>query len=57
MIHKQNENRMKAHYINQLHQLDYMDTDGLDIDELKQKLTIARMKRIDYNNAANDWFR
>lgn len=32
----------KAHVIKQLHQRGYFDTDGLDYEELKQKLAIAK---------------
>lgn len=48
--------RMMAHYVEQLHKLGYTDTDGLDYEELKQKLTIARMKHIDYSSSENVWF-
>jgi hypothetical protein len=48
--------RMMEHYEQQLHNLGYYDTEGLDYEELKQKLTIARMKHIDYSSSANVWF-
>lgn len=32
----------KAHVIKQLHQRGFFDTDGLDYEELKQKLAIAK---------------
>lgn len=51
-----NTQRMMAHYEEQLHKLGYFDTEGLDYGELKQKLAIARMKEIDYNNPNNAWF-
>lgn len=57
ITHDTHIQRKTAYYIEQLNKLGYYDTDNLSYAELKQKLTVARMKHIDYSSADNEWFR
>jgi len=54
--HDINEQRMMAHYVEQLNKLGFYDTDGMGYLELKQKLAVERMRNIDYESPANQYF-
>jgi len=51
-----NEQRMMAHYQDQLNQLGFTDLDHLTYGELKHKLTIERMRNINYESESNKYF-
>lgn len=50
------EERLHAHYIEQLNKLDYFDTDGKTLYQLTNILTRLRFERINHDSADNVWF-
>lgn len=54
--HDFNEQRMMAHYVQQLNELGFYDTEDMGYLELKQKLAIERMKQIDYDSPSEQYF-
>jgi len=51
-----NEQRMMAHFQDQLNKLGFTDLDHLTYGELRHKLTIERMKNINYECESNQFF-
>jgi len=50
------EERMMAHFQDQLNKLGFKDLDHLSYEELRYKLTIERMKNINYESESNKYF-
>ena len=50
------EERMMAHFQDQLNKLGFTDLDHLSYEELRHKLTIERMKIINYESESNQYF-
>ena len=56
LMYLTNEQRMMAHYQDQLNKLGFTDLDHLTYEELKHKLTIERMRNINYESESNQYF-
>jgi demethoxyubiquinone hydroxylase (CLK1/Coq7/Cat5 family) len=50
------EDRLRAHYIEQLNKLGYHDTNGKTLHQLNSILATLRFNRINHDSAANVWF-